>query len=182
MLAAVALALWFLPGAREISLYDRPRIGAGEGWRLWSGHFAHHSLSHLLWNVVIFFPVAAWSESIAPRTTRAFLAVTPFFISGILWFFATDLRLYAGLSGITMGVVVLLALIQLGRGMSEPRLVWSGILFLAAVKIVVEFARPQSALFAGLPSGFRNVPLAHLAGCISAGTMAFIARRRTGDS
>lgn len=35
-------------------LLDREMVAAGEGWRLWTGHFAHFSMNHLLVDAVVF--------------------------------------------------------------------------------------------------------------------------------
>jgi rhomboid family GlyGly-CTERM serine protease len=178
----VALAAWFLPGAHEFFLYDRGRIAGGQWWRVWSGHLAHHGGSHLIWNLVVFLPAAAWIESIAPRAARIFLTVAPLFISAALWFFESRLQVYAGLSGVTVGAVALLAFVQLRKRSGEPRWIWIGALVLVLVKIVAEFVRPETAVFADLPNGIRNVPLAHLAGAMCAGLIALPTWRKTKDS
>ncbi|MEO7415155.1 MAG: rhombosortase [Opitutaceae bacterium] len=159
-----ALFAWFWPRSREFLLYDRGLIGSGQWWRLWSGHLAHHSASHLGWNLAVFFPAAVWLERIRPAVARFFFAASPLFISASLWYLDPHLQFYAGLSGVTMGGLTLLTLAQLRRTSSEPRWIWLVVLVLLAAKIAAEFMRPQTALFAGLPEGIRNVPLAHLAG------------------
>ena len=173
-ISVAALAAWWVPGARNVLLYDRSSIANGEVWRLWSGHFAHHSLSHLGWNLAIFLPGAIWLERLAPRTARGFLGIAPLIISAVLWFFDATLQFYAGLSGVTMGVLTLLALVQLRRPFGESRGIWLGLLLLVAVKLVFEFTQPGSAVFAVLPSGIRNVPLAHLGGALCAAAIALV--------
>jgi rhomboid family GlyGly-CTERM serine protease len=179
--ALIALVGWFWPGLREFLLYDRSLIESGEWWRFWSGHLAHHSTAHLFWNVVVFILAGAWVESIRPAVARTYLILAPFVVSGILWHGEPKLEFYAGLSGITVGVVTLLALIQLNWASGEPRWVWVVFLALVAAKVVFEFARPAPALFAGLPAGIRNVPLAHLGGAICAiGVFLATVRKRRG--
>lgn len=175
----VAVVVWLWPRATEISFYDRELIARGQWWRLWSGHLAHHGGSHLLWNLVVFFPAGIWLECVRPHSARIFLVVAPLFISAGLWFFAPDLQSYAGLSGVGVGAVTLLALVQLQRRSGEPRWVWGWLLVLIVAKMVVEFTRSETPLFAGLPAGVRNVPLAHLAGAICAGIVALLVRPKT---
>lgn len=178
----VALAAWFLPGWSELFFYDRDRIAGGQGWRLWSGHLAHHSASHLFWNLAVFVPVGGWLERIASREARLFLGFAPLGISAALWWLDPKLQFYAGLSGVTVGVLTLLAFVQLREHSREPGWIWIVVLGLIGTKIVVEFTRSEEALFAGLPNGIRNVPLAHLAGAVAAGAIALATSRRAKGS
>jgi rhomboid family GlyGly-CTERM serine protease len=177
-IAAAAVAVAIMPALREALLYDRAQIATGQWWRLWSGHLAHHGARHLFWNLAVFIPSAIWLERLWPRTARSFLAISPLFISACLLGFEPTLKIYAGLSGVTVGVLALLALLQLRNNAGEPRWFWAAILALIAIKIGVEFLRPATAFFAGLPPGVRNVPWAHLAGALGASLFALPAFRR----
>ena len=177
-ISLIAIAFWFTPQSRDGLFYDRDLIAQGQWWRLWSGHLAHHSASHLWWNLVVFLPAAGWLERLQPTLARFFLAVSPLIISGALWSLDPKLQFYAGLSGVTMGVLTLLTILQLRNESGEPRQIWLVALILIALKIAFEFRQPATALFAGLPTGIRNVPLAHLAGALGAAIFALIVRRR----
>jgi rhomboid family GlyGly-CTERM serine protease len=182
-ISLLCVAGWFFPKLRDALLYDRDLIAGGQWWRAWSGHFAHHSASHLGWNLAVFLPAAIWLERIRPASARWFFAIGPLFISGVLWWLDPDLRFYAGLSGLTMGVLTLLILLHLRKGTGESRqLGWWLLLVLVGVKIAFEFRQPATALFAGLPEGIRNVPLAHLAGAICAGLFAFTSRKEKANA
>lgn len=172
--ALFAVTAWLVPSLREAMLYDRALLRAGQWWRLWLGHFAHHGGNHLFWNLVVFLPAGMWLERKYSGAARIFLLAVPIFISGCLLRFEPSLEYYAGLSGVTMGVLTLLALLQLRPNSGEPRWIWSAVLLLIAGKIVAEFLRPPTALFAALPGDVRNVPWAHLGGAIAAG-LAFVA-------
>lgn len=164
-----AVAVWYLPNLRGELLYDRASIARGEWWRFWSGHVTHHSSSHLFWNLAVFLPAALWLEGIRPTPARLFLGLAPLAISAALWTFEPELKFYAGLSGVTVGALTLLALSQMRRDSGEPRWIWAIVLLLVLGKIVFEWMRAGNApIFAGLPIGIRNVPLAHLAGFIFA--------------
>ncbi|MEO6569782.1 MAG: rhombosortase [Opitutaceae bacterium] len=176
-ISLVALVAWFWPRSRDLLLYDRSWIADGQWWRLWTGHVAHHSGTHLGWNLVVFFPAAVWLERIRPAMGRCCFAISPWFISGVLWYFDPKLHYYGGLSGVTIGVVTLLALVQLCRDSGEGRWIWKIFLVLIMGKIAAEFLHSETTLFAGLPPGVRNVPLAHLAGAIFAGLL-FLATAR----
>ena len=131
-----------------------------------------------MWNLAVFLPAGLWLETLAPRVARGFLLLAPFFISAALWWLSPQLDFYAGLSGVTMGVVTLLALVQLRGESHEPRGIWMATLALIASKIAFEWVWPEASLFAGLPEGVRNVPLAHVAGAVGAIIAATMARRK----
>jgi rhomboid family GlyGly-CTERM serine protease len=176
-LTLVAIVAWMAPGWRELFLYERRLIDDGQWWRLWAGHFAHHGFVHLFWNLAVFVPAGVWLERIHPRMARVFLLLLPGFVSAILFRFDPKLESYAGLSGITVGVLTLLALLQLRKSSNEPKWFWIAILLLIAAKMVAEFLRPETAFFVGLPAGVRNVPWAHLAGALGAIQMFAVVHR-----
>lgn len=153
---------------RDSLVYDRGLIANGQGWRLWSGHLAHHGFGHLGWNLAVFVPIGIWLERTYAPAARWFLLLGPLLISAALWWFDPQLRYYAGLSGVTVGAVTLLAALQIRLSPSESRWWWATLLLLVALKIASEFVRPGQTVFAGLPKGIRNVPIAHLAGAVVA--------------
>lgn len=158
-----AFLVWIFPASQKGFLYDRALIAGGQWWRIWSGHLAHHGGSHLLWNLAVFLPAGIWLERRYPFCARWFFAIAPLCVSLALLVFEPALGFYAGLSGVTVGVVTLLGCLQL-RNPGEPKWFWSAVLISIAVKVAAEFMGHGSPFFAALPPGIRNVPLAHLAG------------------
>jgi rhomboid family GlyGly-CTERM serine protease len=149
-------------------LYVRDGVLAGEVWRLWSAHLVHFGLSHLGWNLLVLFPLGAWAERLAPARTRVFYAVAPALIGLTLLAGAPALHRYGGLSGLAAGLVVLLALAQFSGARGCDRWLGWTLLGAVAVKIAAESITGHAA-FANLPAGeVRPVPLAHLAGALSA--------------
>lgn len=167
-IAAVALAAATSNAIHDALVFDRALILGSQWWRLWSGHFTHHGWSHLFWNLVVFVPAGVWAERIDSRSTRWLLAIAPMMISIALLMIEPQLTYYAGLSGLSVGVVTLLALLHVRRCGAEPAWIWKAMLVLVAAKIVLEFFRGETTMFSALPTGIRNVPLAHLGGALCA--------------
>ncbi len=163
LLASAALACILVPALAEKLLYRRPEIAAGEIWRLWTGHLVHFGWRHLVADLAVFVTAGAWLESFAPRTTRAFLALAPAVISGFLLVADPALAFYGGLSGLAVGLLVLLALVQLRRDRAAQRWLWPSVLALVAVKIAIE-AATDTPLVSDLGPGIKVSTLAHLGG------------------
>lgn len=175
--ACAALALAGLPEAgREWLTYDRTRLAAGEIWRLWTGHWLHASSGHLAFDLLALVPAAAWLETRHPCGVRLYLLLAPPLISAVLWFGEPHLLRYVGLSGLAVGALVLLAGERLLAAPRRTPWVWWTLLGLLALKLLAEAvtARP---LLAPLGEGWRVVPLAHLAGVLSAGGWLCFFRR-----
>jgi rhomboid family GlyGly-CTERM serine protease len=168
---ALALAIHFMPAWREATFLLRTEVLAGEWWRLWTGHTVHFSGSHLLWNLAVFVPSAAWLERLDARGARVYLVVAPVVIGMLLLAGDPTLLRYGGLSGLATGTLVFLASLQLSRrDPREPAWFWLAVLGLVAAKLVVEQVTKAPLLVSDLGE-VRTVPLAHLggAGCAAVG-------------
>lgn len=135
---------------------DREAVARGEVWRLLTGHWAHWTADHFLWDSLAFLILAVLCET---RISRARLVATvlgsALAVSAGVWIALPEIDRYRGLSGIDSALFVLLAAslrTPLGRlalvaflGKSAWE-VWTG-----------------STLFTAA-DGFVPVPLAHLIG------------------
>jgi rhomboid family GlyGly-CTERM serine protease len=175
-IVAAACVIFAWPQLGEIMIYRRTALQAGEVWRLWTGHLVHFSGSHLLLDAVIFAGGGIWLEWVAPRLARWFFLLAPAVISIALYVREPAMEWYAGLSGMDVGVLVLLALWQLRPETEEPRWFWIGVLLLVALKVFIEATSGRS-LVAEFAPGARVVPLAHVGGVVCA-LVAFVAARR----
>lgn len=181
LVTTLALVVWFWPAVQLPLVYERGAILHGDIWRLWTGHLTHLSLSHLVWNLIVFLPAGIWAERISPVRTRWLLLLAPGVIGAALLGLVPALEYYAGLSGLAAAVVALLAMIQLQRN-HRDRWWWLGVLALIALKILAE------ALL-GLPvfARFRDpsvhvVPLAHFAGVLCAAAACYLRPRKVPPS
>jgi rhomboid family GlyGly-CTERM serine protease len=175
-ISAAACLAFAWPWLADGMIYRRSFLEAGQLWRLWSGHLVHFSGSHLLLDTVIFAGGGVWLEWVAPRVARWFYLLAPAAISVILFTGEPRMEWYAGLSGMDVGVLVLLALWQMQPGTNEPRWFWMGVLLLVAAKVIIE-ATAGKSLVAEFAPGARVVPLAHLGGILCAAAAYLIARR-----
>ncbi|MBI5688664.1 MAG: rhombosortase [Verrucomicrobia bacterium] len=176
-LAGAAALLMLVPAAGPALGYDRAAIFSGQLWRLWTGHFLHFGAAHFGWNAAVFTVAGAWVETVAPGRARWFYGLAPAIVSAVLLGFEPALALFGGLSGLATGLVVLLALDRLKAGGREPRGVWLAVLGLVAAKQILEWVA-GAELFVVFEAGVRPVPLAHLAGALTAVGVFFVTQRR----
>ena len=155
----------------EVFIYQRSLIFSGQIWRTWTGHIVHFGPSHLLWDLAVFLPAGCWLERLRPRCARWLYLLGPVVISIVLLALDPTLERYAGLSGLAMGTLVLLAAVQLQNRKESPWL-WVVVLLLVAAKIAIEL-REGAPLLVSDFANIRNVPLAHFAG-ISCGLICWL--------
>ncbi len=172
-LGLASAAVFLLPGAGDVFVFDRAAILEGQVWRLWTGHAVHFTAAHLLWNLVVVLAAGSWLERLAPRPARWFYAFAPPLIAGALLAFDSALARYGGLSGVGAGLLVLLALTQMSSA-GERRALWIAVLVLTALKIALETWTATPLLAAGV----RSVPLAHVAGAVGGVAVFFTTRGR----
>jgi rhomboid family GlyGly-CTERM serine protease len=173
---APALVFALLPApAREALFYDRNAVLHGSACQLWTGHWMHFSFSHLAWNALVLTGAGAWLERVQPRALWQFVGCAAPLISLAFLGLAPGMQVYGGLSGLTMGVVVLLALTQI-RGDPQARVWGFGLLTLVVLKIGFE-ATHGAPLFAEFDGVVRTSTLAHVAGALSG--LAFFLSRAT---
>jgi len=161
--ALVLACLALFAGVDPVLLeWNREAIEKGEVWRLWTGHFTHYSLRHVLLDGAF----ALLAGSLAERELGArFLLVLLTLAStaiGVVLMFATHLDTYRGLSGLGMALAGAAAAAWWSRspGSRRPILVLVAAL---AVKLALE-AGGWSPNQAGLPPGVGIAWQAHLAG------------------
>ena len=176
LVASAALAVFAFPSLADALLYRRTELAAGQLWRLWTGHLVHFGWQHLAADLAVFLAAGIWLESITPRTARVFLALTPAAISGLLFLADPQLAFYGGLSGVAVGVLVLLALVQLRCDRASPRWFWPAVLALVVLKVGSE-AFSAAPLVASFGPDIKVSTLAHLGG-IACALLAWPLARR----
>ncbi len=165
--AVLALVVPISRGWESALVFDRAAVLQGEVWRLWTGSFVQFGARQLWWNLAVLVPAGIWAEQIAPGRTRWLLALAPALIGALLLMLEPTLLRYGGLSGLTAGMVALLAFEQSSRRQSDAWFWWV-LLGLLVLKILIELysGRP---LFAALADpGVRPEPLAAVAGVVCA--------------
>ncbi len=166
VLPAVLVAL--VPRSHHPLLLDRHAVTAGgEIWRLWTGHWVHFSVSHLLWNLVVLLVAGTWLERVRPGLLLRHALVAVPVIGIAVLVFEPDLQAYGGLSGLATGVVVLLALHQ-WRTPGVERWPWAGVLSLVALKCAGDLWHLGPAFARYDEFAVRTSTTAHAAGAIVA--------------
>ncbi|MEX0706444.1 MAG: rhombosortase [Woeseia sp.] len=156
--------------------YSRPDIGAGELWRLASGHLVHLGWSHFAMNVTALLLI--WllvGRSFRPSQWLLITAVVMAGIDAGFWFIDTQLLWYVGLSGVLHGLLVA----GLVGAWSQSRIEVPLLLLLLAAKLAYE------QLFGAMPgsessAGGAVVVNAHLYGALAGGVAALLAIRYNG--
>lgn len=146
---------------------DRDALAAGQIWRLWTGHWVHFSVSHLLWNLAVLLAAGTWLERVRPGTLLKFALVAPPLIGFAILATEPGLKTYGGLSALATGAVVLLGLHQL-RTPDAPRLLWSGVLALVALKCGGDLLHLGPGFARYDEAAVRTSTTAHAAGAIAA--------------
>jgi rhomboid family GlyGly-CTERM serine protease len=170
LLTAAALVIYALPGAATMLQYDRTAIAAGELWRILSGHWTHHSASHLFWNVLAFLILAAQCERLNRFSFYTCLTSSAILIPLALLVTAPQLQINRGLSGIDSALFALLLATLLREEIPRQRLLplatLCTFLLLFVTKTGYEAVTAQGVFVDSLGDNFVPVPLAHVMGVI----------------
>jgi rhomboid family GlyGly-CTERM serine protease len=112
--AGLCIGLALAPdGLTQALAWDRQAIGAGQWWRLWTGHLVHYSLRHAMLDASAVLLLGVIAER---YFTRRIVATALLFgapsISIALWWLVPDLVDYRGASAIAtlLGVLSVAAL------------------------------------------------------------------------
>lgn len=135
-LGAVALVIQLHPAWRNLLIYDRRQIAAGEWWRLWTGHFIHFGWPHFITDGGLFLILGRLIERDHPLASRSALVLMPLVISGAIFLFDPGLARYGGLSALNLGLLIYYALL----GWQHHRFdwFWPGVLAIYVGEVVLE--------------------------------------------
>lgn len=158
--------IFFVPEMNEYAQYikDKPY----EVWRLLTSHFAHWTLTHLLWDILAFVTLGTICEKHSTKGFIAILLPTPITLSLLFPIALPELEQYRGISGIDSALLGYFLAIELQRAHTNDKSYALSIIMITGViiKLCYEFTNP-SALFAShLGNGVINVPFVHLTGFI----------------
>jgi rhomboid family GlyGly-CTERM serine protease len=166
-----AILIAALDPLADALVLTRTGIGAGEVWRLWTGHWVHFSGSHLGWNLGVMVLAGVGLESRRPGSLSRYTVIVAPLISVSLLIGQPAMSRFGGLSGLATGVVVLLGLALMDNAGRDRRL-GLGLLLLVAVKLGHDLLEPAALFSRFATPGIRPLALAHLVG---AGLAVFFA-------
>lgn len=158
-----AVAAW-TPELSAALIYDRPAIGAGQWWRLWTGHLVHYGWLHGGVDAAVLLclgRIVTWPSALH---RGAALLVLPPLISAALWFFDRSMTYYAGLSALNLGLFVFHALHHWQRNRTDW--LWPAVLVVCLAELTFESLRGGSGggLIAFSDLSVRIATTAHIAG------------------
>lgn len=106
LIAILAIASFASSALSDALQLDWQAVGAGQWWRLWTGHVTHYGLSHLFWDWLMFVVLSSACERRHPRFYAGILAAMMLGVSLAVGAFCTGIEVYRGLSGIDSGLFV----------------------------------------------------------------------------
>lgn len=137
LLVSGGLVTALFPGWSPWLIYDRSAILSGEVWRMFTGHWVHFSISHLVYDLLA-LGIAGWIIESQKLPRFGWLCLlAPWFISAILLFIEPQMKVFGGLSALATTAIVYLALFGL-HGASPWRWVCLAALLGIAGKILFE--------------------------------------------
>ncbi len=152
-----------MPAWREALLYNRHGIEAGEAWRLFSGNIVHFGWLHYVADTGLWLIVGWFVERTYPTLTRVSMPFMALAVTGAVYFWDPEMIRYAGLSGMNVGYLVLLAL--LGWQRSWKDWFWPAILGIHVLELVLEATWGHGAIQFDT-AGIRVATIAHVGGII----------------
>jgi rhomboid family GlyGly-CTERM serine protease len=158
----IALLAFAFPSIGDWMQYDRSAIGAGQVWRLVTGHWAHWSAAHLCWSGATFLLLVGLYRESARRlfscVALSALAVGAAVRAG------TQLQLYRGLSGIDSALFMLVAVDLMRQNAREKRFGWVGLTLVLMAGFTAKVGYEWLSGGAVFVEGLTPVPLAHAVG------------------
>ncbi|WP_404422545.1 rhombosortase [Nibricoccus sp. IMCC34717] len=165
--ATLALAAFRFPNLASLLEWSRPALESGEWWRLLTGHFAHFTPAHLLWDLSLFLILGLWVERRSRRAWLGAVLVGGVSISLAVWFGLPGMQAYRGLSGVDSALFAWIAfdLARLGWKARRWSALWLGGGALAALVGKAGYESVTGLLlFVDPGASFIPVPLAHAVG------------------
>jgi len=162
--------LFFFPGASTLLQYDRVRIGEGEIWRLFTSHWTHWSMEHLVWDAAVFIVLLLWLLRVNPVKTVWVFGLASLFIPLGVYCFLPEITYYRGLSGLDSALFVFLAmhLFPSMRRQGDRAGLLAGTALLSALcaKIAYEAIACNAVFVGNMAPDVVVVPLAHIIGAM----------------
>ncbi len=133
----------------DFFVYQKQLLGQGEIWRLFTGHFLHTNIYHLLLNLAAL--IMLWllhGRFYSTLNYTALFLLTALITSLGLYYFSPDLQQYVGLSGVLHGVFVFGALMDIRAKDKTGYLLFIGVWLKIAHEQIYGASTDISALIA----------------------------------
>lgn len=176
--AALAVAIFVLPGAGESLGWDRNAGGLISWVTALTAHLTHWDLSHLFFDLLAWIVLGSMVEMHARRLWIWTIGLSAPLVSLFVLLAAPDVTIYRGLSGLDSALFIAAALMihTRARQQGDPGMKWIavGCVLALLAKIAWEWSTGSPVFARG--GNFTAVPQAHLAGAM-AGLTAAIAHK-----
>lgn len=170
LLGLLAVAFFLSTDATHALQFDRSAIGAGQFWRVVTGHWTHWSVDHLIWDVLAFVVLGVLCERIHRTATLSCILVSAIAISAVVWFTNPTMTHYRGLSGVDSALLLLLAVLTTHRAIRTRQRPTAAIVIALTLAFVAKVALESAtgtAIFVSQQAGnFTVVPAAHMVGAL----------------
>jgi rhomboid family GlyGly-CTERM serine protease len=177
--AALAVAIFLLPGAGESLAWDRNDTGTVFWANALTAHLTHWDPAHLLFDLLAWMVLGTIIETHSRRLWCWTVGLSVPLVFLFVLLAAPDISVYRGLSGLDSALFTAAALMIHDRAIkrNDPGMAWItvGCIMALVSKIVWEWST-GSPVFAR-SGNFTAVPQAHLAGAL-AGWIVFQVTRR----
>lgn len=180
LIVGAALLIHLVPQLGDWLIYDRTAIQSGELWRLLTGNWVHFSSRHLIYDGLALGVASGLLESRYQYPMACICLGLGVFVGIFLFLLDPNLRLYSGLSGIAVGVIVIMSLNGSAREQGGVRILYLACLLLTIAKVVADFYTGQFLLLSADASGIQPVPLSHLLGAVAGAAVFFAPRGKPG--
>ncbi len=138
VLGIVALVIQLNPGWRDVLIYERGAVAAGEWWRLWTGHLVHFGWPHFLADTGLLLLLGwAFGARHSQASWLGFLLMPPFVAGAIFWFDPMMGR-YGGLSAVDLGLLLLFAVQNWERKWTDW--FWPAVVVIYVGEVILEIA------------------------------------------
>jgi rhomboid family GlyGly-CTERM serine protease len=164
------------PATQELLYFDLQRLTQGNFWVLFTGHWIHADIEHLIWNVAALAALAAIIEKRSRRLLLWSLVVGMVCVDLLLLSPVSHLQRYCGLSGL-LNTLLGVALYSYWRETRSAVVILVGILSIA--KIALELISGQS-VFTDI--SWPPFAMAHLAGIVGAPLVVWGLNRKKAEN
>lgn len=177
--AALAVAIFLLPGAGEFLAWDRGDLGLFSWVTALTSHLTHWNRSHLIFDLLAWIVLGVMVETHSRRLWVWTIGLSAPIVSLFVLVTAPEISVYRGLSGFDSALFAVAALVIHSRARqaddSVTKLTALVCLLALIAKITWEWSTGSPIFARG--GDFTAVPQAHLAGAL-AGWIAFQLTRK----
>lgn len=106
----VSALVFFTAGTDKLFEYDHTAIGAGQVWRLVTGHLVHWSFEHFFWCALVLLGFGWVCEKFNRKGFITVLILSGLTASAAIWVWMPGMAAYRGLSGVGSGIFMLCTL------------------------------------------------------------------------